>query len=312
MQRTRIIGLAAALLIASGAVVALRDSRTHDSTPTEATAAIDKAGAPTPRQSYGEDALASVASNGTAASGGGGATQPQSAVTPTGPRVVKTANITLSVTKNDAVAALADRIAGVAAAHSGYVASTETVRDDSAASTVTVRVPAAQYDSALSELRKLGKVSNESFGGQDVTGQLVDLDARLRSLRAQEQALNTLMAKANTVGETLQVAQATADVRTQIEQLAAQQAQLADQADFATITARVLGPNAPSTGPHAEPLLITSLERATAGTLNVFGGMIIVLGYVIPAAILLALGIGLARLVNRRRQGGTPAEPAVA
>src|SRR5205085_12213577 len=121
-----------------------------------------------------------------------------------------------------------------------------------------------------------------------------------------------LLAKANTVGETLQVAQAAGDVRTQIEQLAAQQAQLADQADFATITVQVLGPNAVNPDPSPQPLLAKSFERATAGTLNVFGGMIVVLGYAIPAGLLAAFGYGVWRLINRRRRGQGSAEPAVA
>jgi hypothetical protein len=165
-----------------------------------------------------------------------------------------------------------------------------------------LRVPASGYDATLVELRRLGKVSNETLGGKDVTSALVDLDARLRSLRAQESALNALLAKANTVGETLQVAQAAGEVRTQIEQLAAQQQQLADQADFATISLQILGPHfATDASPRAEPVLVRSVQRAGAGALAVLGGTIILLGYLMPAAVLAAIAYGVRRLVVRRR-----------
>jgi hypothetical protein len=305
MQRTRVIGGAAALLIAAGAAVALHDTRGNTPVARDSVAA----------SSGGDNALALGTSD--SAAGAPPDANPEmnkvGVVAPSGPRVVKTATLSLSVNKKTAVADVTDRVARLAEAHSGYVASTQSERGEAASSTITLRVPASAYSAAVAELRGLGKVTNESFGGQDVSGQLVDLDARLRSLRAQEQALNALLGKANTVGETLQVAQASADVRTQIEQLAAQQAQLADQADFATITVRVLGPNAgPNIEPRSEPLLVKSFERAGAGALNVLGGMIIVLGYAIPSAVLAALGFGVWHLVNRRRRGEAGAEPAVA
>lgn len=303
MQRTRVIAGVAAALVAAGAGVALHDAR-------------DARRAATGYAATGSVARGAVApglASDTAKTTGGSVAAPAtpSAVAPVGPRVVKTATLALSVKKKSAVSSVADRVAHVAAAHNGFVASTQTERGDNASSTITLRVPAASYDSALAELRTFGQVSRESLGGEDVTGQLVDLDARLRSLRVQEQSLNALMAKAATVGETLQVAQAVADVRTQIEQLSAQQAQLADQADFATITVQVLGPNASVGDPKPDPLLVKSLRRASAGTLDVFGGMIVVLGYAIPSAVLAAIGLGLWRLVNRRRDEGDGTAPAV-
>jgi hypothetical protein len=188
-------------------------------------------------------------------------------------------------------------------AQGGYVASSDSFKGKNRQTTLTVRVPAANYDAALRDLRRLGKVTDESLGGKDVTGTLVDLDARLRSLRAQEDALNALMAKARTVGETLQVAQTASQVRMQIEQLAAQQAQLADQADFATIKLHIAGPNvALDTAPRADPLLVSSLRHAVGGTLAVFGGVLVVLGYTLPLAALGALAYAAWRVANRKRR----------
>jgi prefoldin subunit 5 len=145
-------------------------------------------------------------------------------------------------------------------------------------------------------------VTSEELGGKDVTGTLVDLDARLRSLRAQEDALNALLGKARTVGETLQVAQAAGEIRTQIEQLAAQQAQLSDQADYATITVQVLGPHASSLSEaKSEPLLVRSFRRAGAGALALVGGVIVVLGYALPLGLMGAAGYLVWRGLRRRR-----------
>jgi hypothetical protein len=230
------------------------------------------------------------------------AQQPSRDIPTAQPRVVKTASLTLSVGKNASVTTAAEGANHIAEAHGGFVASAESFRGHDRQAKLTLRVPAASYDATLTALRRLGKVSNETLGGKDVTSALVDLDARLRSLRAQETALNALLAKANTVGETLQVAQAAGDVRTQIEQLSGQQQQLADQADFATIDLQILGPRgATDTSPESQAVLARSVERAAAGTLAVIGGTIVLLGYLLPVALVAAVAYGAWRLVGRRR-----------
>jgi len=64
----------------------------------------------------------------------------------------------------------------------------------------------------------------------------------------------------------------------------------------------VLGPHASvDPSPRPAPLLVSALKRAGAGTLNVVGGVIVVLGYTIPVGLLGALGYGAWRLTRRRR-----------
>jgi len=307
MRTTRIVGGAAAVLVAAGALVALVDNRGQSDSARSVPTALSSADMGTADMVSGGNAESSF-SGGATASAAGTVAAPdpaipgRAAVTPAKAKVVKTATLSLSV-ERDAVTKIADAVSHIADRQGGYVANTQRESGDAQQATLTVRVPAAAYDASLMELRKLGKVTSESLGGKDVTGTLVDLDARLRSLRAQEQALNALMTRANTVGETLQVAQTAAEVRTQIEQLAAQQAQIADQADYATITVNVLGPHAAinQTTAKSDPLLVNSFKRAAGGTLAVFGGVIVVLGYALPTALLALVAFAIWRLANRRR-----------
>jgi len=214
---------------------------------------------------------------------------------------VKTATLSLSV-PTDRVGTAADRVGALAESEGGFIAEAQRTTGDEQSARLTVRVPAARFESALAALRTVGRVTGSSVGGTDVTGSLVDLDARLRSLRVQEDALNALLRKANTVGETLQVAQAAGEVRTQIEQLAAQQAQLSDAADQATINVDVTGPR-PGLGSYRPaPMLVRSVQRAGAGALAVVGGTIVVLGYAGPVGALLGALWLLYRGVSRRRR----------
>ncbi len=310
MRKTRVLGAAVAVLIAAGTLVAWVDgASTGDKTrPTSIPVAAqtsEEAGV----GSGGSDSfVASDAVEVTAAFGAGTAASAAPApptanrVVAAEPRVIKSATVQLSVSTDARVTKATAEANRIASAHGGFIAGSDASKGEQRQTILTVRVPAASFDAALTAFRRLGKVANETLSGRDVTSTLVDLDARLRSLRAQESALNALLAKANTVGETLQVAQAAGEVRTQIEQLAAQQATLSDQADFATIALHILGPNvAIDPEPKPEPLVVKSFERAVGGTLAVFGGTIVVLGYVIPAALLAALGYGVWRLLNSRR-----------
>lgn len=313
MRTTRIVGGAAALLVTAGAVVAAVGG---DGTSPRVAATGQMPATTIPAIVSGvlsadaaQFSSASGASSGVSADAkavAGPTPAGHGSVAPAQARVVKTATLDVSV-RRDAVAKVADAVGHVAAGQGGYVAEVERNSGAAKSATLTVRVPATAYDATLRELRRLGKVTGESLGGHDVTGTIVDLDARLRSLRVQEQALNALMTKANTVGETLQVAQTVGEVRTQIEQLAAQQAQLVDQADFATITVNVLGPHAAiDSTPSTQPLLVKSFKRASAGALAVLGGVIVVVGYALPTGSLAALVYGLWRLASRRRTTSVP------
>ena len=136
-------------------------------------------------------------------------------------------------------------MASIAAAHGGFVAASSTSSVDKArAGDLTVRVPSDRFDAARRDLAALGKVEYQALRGEDVSGQLVDYDARLKSLTAQEEALRGLLGKATAVGEVLQVQNSLFDVRQQIEQLSAQKQNLEQAASLATIQVSVFEPGA--------------------------------------------------------------------
>ena len=63
--------------------------------------------------------------------------------------------------------------------------------------TLTIRVPAARFEEARAEIRKLGlRVESEKIDAQDVTRQYVDQDASIRNLRAEEAQYLTILKQA--------------------------------------------------------------------------------------------------------------------
>lgn len=153
-------------------------------------------------------------------------------------RIVRTGTIELQVKEVPrAVTAARDAIRGMG----GYIGASNTFNDgDQPVAEITYRIPVERWEDALAALRSLNglttKVVTEQTNAVEVTGQIVDLEARIRNLRASETALQGIAAKATKVSDVLEVQAQLTDVRGQIEQLTAQLTDLGSRADFATLT----------------------------------------------------------------------------
>jgi hypothetical protein len=122
----------------------------------------------------------------------------------------------------------------------GYIgASSTSNRDDQPYAEITYRIPVDRWEDALDALRGLNglttKVVAEQTQAVDVTGQYVDLEARIRNLRASETALLAIAEKATRVSDILEVQAQITNVRGQIEQLEAQRSDLGDRTAYGTL-----------------------------------------------------------------------------
>jgi uncharacterized protein DUF4349 len=154
-------------------------------------------------------------------------------------KIVRTGTMELQVA--DVTVALTAARSGIRAM-GGYIGASQTQSfDDSPIATVTYRIPVDRWEDALDLLRGLtgkgGKVVAENTNAVEVTGAVVDLEARIKNLRSSEAALQGISSRATRVSDVLEVEGQLTNVRGQIEQLTAQLKQLNDQASYATMTA---------------------------------------------------------------------------
>jgi hypothetical protein len=316
-RKARLIVVGLVLFVAAGGVVALMDARGGRTAQT-AQRAEGRLAAPTtsggkalPGAVAADNALRATTED---VAGGAGSVANVSGAAPSpsfaapggdGSKVIKTATLRVKVGKGRFASAF-DQAAAVAARYHGFVASSSTATADRSAAegTLTIRVPADTFDAARRDLGGLGRIERQELGGQDVSGQLVDYDARIRSLQGQEQALSAIMGRARTVGEVIEVQGQLFAVRQQIEQLQAERANLAGQASMATLTVTFFEPGAAVAHAPDEPAtgLARSWHRALHGSVAVIGGMVVLLGYLLPLALLGLLGWGVWRLGARRRR----------
>ncbi|HIK44416.1 MAG TPA: DUF4349 domain-containing protein [Leptolyngbyaceae cyanobacterium M65_K2018_010] len=108
--------------------------------------------------------------------------------------------------------------------------------------TLTLRVPEAQLTSVLAAIRPLGTVQRQSLTVEEVSTQLVDLEARVKNLRQSEQALLNIMERSGEIAQVLEVARELSTVRDSIERLAAQQQNLQRQVAYSQIDLTLQSP----------------------------------------------------------------------
>jgi cell division protein FtsL len=119
----------------------------------------------------------------------------------------------------------------------GYLVSSDGGGDNATAGMVTIRVPAARFEEARAEIRKLGvRVESEKTDAQDATRQYVDQDANLRNLHAEEAQYLAILKQANTVKDLLAVSEKLSEVRGQIERQQAEFNALSQQIETVALT----------------------------------------------------------------------------
>jgi hypothetical protein len=157
----------------------------------------------------------------------------------TGPMIARTARLHLLANDFDASRQAIDRIVRD---HDGFMGQVDVDRggNESRLLRATLRVPAARLEDALKALRALGEVIGESQGADDVTEQVVDLDARLANHRNTEKRLNDLLLKrTGALADVLAAEREVARVREEIERLDAQRKNLDRRVIYAAITLQV-------------------------------------------------------------------------
>lgn len=231
--------------------------------------------------------------------------------------IIRTVTMTLAVGNVQEAFRQVEQIVGE---QNGYLAGSQIRQDgDRMTATMTLRVPAdpATYQATLDRLRGLAeRVVDEQAQAQDVTEEYVDLDARLRTLRASEESLLALLGKATRVEDVLQIQRELTNVRSQIEQIQGRKQALERRADMATInvTLREVGafsrPGWSPGGTFEEA--VRALGAALRG-LAVFAIWLLVFSPIWGGFLLLGWGLIwlFVRLVRRMSRGPRPGRPGM-
>lgn len=218
-------------------------------------------------------------------------------------KIIRTGSLSLVV--ESAEKAVKD-IAKIADERKGFVASSYISEDKegSKRGSITVRVPSDKFFEIIQAIKELAQIVEvEQTNAQDVTEQFIDLEARLRNLRATEQQYLELLKRSGSVGDILQVTRELSQVRGQIESLQGQIQYLERQSDMATITVNLSEvPTVRLSLKNFQPInAIKAAFRTLASTLiSLFNLLVQFIVIVIPVAVIVGLLILIGWRMIRR------------
>ncbi|MDQ3745192.1 MAG: DUF4349 domain-containing protein, partial [Acidobacteriota bacterium] len=218
----------------------------------------------------------------------------QNAPTTVERKVIRNAELSL---ETDEPQKAMQRVASIAEARGGFVVTSESRQQAGTDGgkayeviTIQARVPAAQFDAALNDIRAVGsRVTAEKITGQDVTEEFIDLEARLRTQRALEAQLLDIMKQAHQVSDAITVERELTNVRTEIERIEGRRRFLENQASLSTVKV-TLQPPAPLVSTTG---FFRSVRSAFGDGVDVAVAIVLALIRVLVAMLPLVLIIGV-------------------
>jgi len=172
----------------------------------------------------------------------------------------RAADMTVRVKEVGKAAVEAERIAQ---RYGGFTESSNVNSDpQNPTASLSLRVASQHWAAATQAFRSLGIVLNESSSGEDVTAQVVDLEARVKTLRAEEESLRIILSKAYRLGDILQVKDRISQVRMEIESMTGQAKQLRNLAALSTVTLTLTQDPKVNDEPQPDPWMEDSWTNA--------------------------------------------------
>ncbi|WP_067457945.1 DUF4349 domain-containing protein [Actinomadura macra] len=216
---------------------------------------------------------------------------------------------TLRVRADD-VDASATKAKQQVAAAGGYVEQ-ETGSSSPPSSTLRLKIPADRYAGVLARLSTdLGTKRSLSQQAEDVTGEVADVDSRVRSAQAALASFRKLLDKAKTVGEVINVEQEIASREADLESLQARQKSLQESTRYATLTVELEARSQPTEEKNDDGGgFMGGLKDGWDAFTAFIGGIATVLGWLLPFLVA-ATVIGLPLAAVRRRMRGPRPGPS--
>ncbi|MFG1942858.1 DUF4349 domain-containing protein [Nonomuraea sp. NPDC048826] len=225
-------------------------------------------------------------------------------------QVIYTGRMTVRVKD---VAAAAQQAKDVVTEAGGHLAKEESRSSEhsNASAEMEFKIPPAKYPEVLTRLgRDLGERLSLNQQTEDVTLKVADVESRVKSAERSLESLRTLLTKANTIGQVLDVEREIATREADLESLQAQRKTLAEQTAMATLTLRLVGPAAAVTTPSDEPPgFLGGLQAGWESLVDFLLVLVTVLGALLPWLVVITPLVLLAIVALRRRRRRTPRPP---
>jgi hypothetical protein len=229
--------------------------------------------------------------------------------------IIYTGTLSVRLTRDDDIDEVANQAIAAASGAGGFVGSDRRTSDNGRSqATLELRVPADRFTAVVDRLAGFGTEESRSIDTQDVTEEVVDLDARIASQLASVNRTRTLLAQAQTIAEIVSVEGELAKRESELASLQAKKRRLADLTSLSTITLTLLGFEA-EVVEETETGFLPGLDAGFRSVVVALEIALTILGALLPW--LVALGVPIYVLVRflrwlsrRRRPAAQATVPA--
>ncbi|WP_224337014.1 DUF4349 domain-containing protein [Haloprofundus halobius] len=226
--------------------------------------------------------------------------------------IIRTGELRMQV---DELEPARDNLTAAAAARGGYVSDTSVSNrgegnDTWSEGRVVIRVPQENYTSMLDAAKAEGDVQYEETTTEDVTDEVVDLEARLENLRAERDRLRELYDQANETEDVLAVQRELSDVQSEIERLEGRLQSLEQRVAYSTLTVHLEEPRPEGLYDRAawyDTGVLSAFLDSVDGVGVTLRALVVGLAYAAPYLLVFGVPVvGAAVLLVRRIRGSRP------
>jgi hypothetical protein len=214
-----------------------------------------------------------------------------------GPKVIKNASVRVEVRRGGFSDALREATA-VAGKYGGFVVQSSVEGEKARRGSLVIRVPAERFELALGDIHDLGTLKRETVSGEDVGQEFIDLEARLRNLRAHEGVMLRLYDRAQTIPESIRVQKEVTGVQLRIEEIEGRLRYLRDQAAFGTISIALVEVGVVPDATRG--VIERAWDRAVDVVLGLASAAIVSMGVILPLGLLALLAWPFVRRLRTR------------
>ena len=162
---------------------------------------------------------------------------------------------------------------------------------------ITARIPSKKLNEFVNHITENSNITNKSESAEDVTLSYADTEARISSLRTEQQRLNELMAEASDIDTIITLEQRITEVRYEIESYESQLRTMDNKVDYSTVylnvsevrkyTPVVIEP--PTFGQRVSEGFAESISNICEGIVDFVAELIIHLPYILVFIVIILI-----------------------
>jgi hypothetical protein len=194
----------------------------------------------------------------------------------------------------------ASQITGVKSQNGNYL--------ENRTASYTIRIPATKFQSFMNEIGTIGVVTSKNLGGEDVTSQYIDSQARLKSQKVKETRLIDILKKAKNLTDVLAIETEIENTRYEIENLTSSLKKWDNLVSYSTLTISLSEVTENKVLVKKPVTLTDKISNAFNSSLKLLAdlskGLIIAIVAALPFIVIFAVILAIVLLIVKRKGNG--------